>query len=173
VTSWNLNRVFQSLANVSWEVLITMFVLRNLVISSSMLGFLCISTWLLPNCYLWNLSKIYSFLDEQCFTVTLLLCLPWAHFTQDIDSKNGHSGNITKHSTKSLNVITFVVFLCYHFWEQIHDVVNNQLSNTNCMSYNSILTPHIHSTLPTISGHRFKKIPGHTICLLSGLQSSS
>jgi hypothetical protein len=154
VTYWDLVRVFPFFLDASCKVLIIMYICRNLVISSTMLGLPCISTWLLPNCYLWNLSKIDSFLDEICVTLTLLLCLPWAHLIQDLGTKNGHSGNITKHSSKSLNIITFVVFLCYHFWHQIHGVINNnQLSNTNRVSYNSILTPVILSRLRTMSGN--------------------
>jgi hypothetical protein len=78
-----------------------MFNFRNILISST-LGSHSISTWFMPNCYLWSLFNMYSFLQETSFTFAQVQCLAWIHLIQDISTKNGHSGNITKHSPKDV-----------------------------------------------------------------------
>jgi hypothetical protein len=106
---------YLNLCQCHWVVLIAMFTFRNLLMSSTILGLLSISTWFMPNCYLCSLFNVYSFLNEPCFTSAQLQCLAWIHLTQDISTKNGHSGNVTNIPPKTSIVIICAVFLYHHF----------------------------------------------------------
>jgi hypothetical protein len=97
---------------VCWLLLNTMLIFRNLVISSTILVLLRFTTWFMPNCYLWSRFNVYSFLHETFFTLAQLQCL---HLTQDISTKNGHSGNITKYCPKDPKCYDFCEFICHHF----------------------------------------------------------
>jgi hypothetical protein len=57
----------------------------------------------------YEIYSLCTFLHEPCFSFAQLQCLAWIHLTQDISTKNGHSGNITKHSPKDLKWY----YLCY------------------------------------------------------------
>jgi hypothetical protein len=89
-----------------------MFIIRNLLISTIILGLLSISTWFMPNCYLWSLFNVYSILHEPCFTFALLQCLAWIHFTQDI-MPSMDLLTLPNIPTKTPNAMTLWLVLCF------------------------------------------------------------
>jgi hypothetical protein len=126
-----------NLCQCTLSVLNAKFIFRN-IICSTILVLLSISAWFMPNCYLWSLFNVYSFLHEPCFTFAQLQCLAWIHLTQDVSTKNGHSGNNTKHSHKdskcydlcciSLKSLVITNTWCYqHRPTFIHQLIDLQI----------------------------------------------